>query len=130
MRYRLTAQMFITATLKYRVFIIELQRLSSFQCQSNFQVLLGLPFTSSVDIFSLGLILAELLLTKPDPPAPTTRHRQPSFPTSPPQSHSPQPIHNSPPPLNIYTKPSIFHRTNDPTLRSVTVIISSRKILE
>jgi serine/threonine protein kinase len=60
------------------------------------EVLLGLPFTSSIDIFSLGLILAELLLPHADPPAPTTRSRQSSFPTSPPQSHSPPPLHSVP----------------------------------
>jgi serine/threonine protein kinase len=55
-----------------------------------------LPFNSAIDIFSLGLILAELLLTQPEPSLPITRHRQPSFPTSPPQSHSPQPLHSFP----------------------------------
>jgi serine/threonine protein kinase len=42
------------------------------------------------------LILAELLLTKPDPPAPATSRQQSSFPTCPTQSHSPQPIYNLP----------------------------------
>jgi serine/threonine protein kinase len=60
------------------------------------EVLLGLPFNSAIDMFSLGLILAELLLSQSDPPSQVTRHRQPSFPTSPPQSHSPQPLHNLP----------------------------------
>lgn len=58
--------------------------------------MLGLPFTSSVDIFSLGLILAELLLAKPDRPALTTHHQQPSFRTSVDQSHTPLPIDNLP----------------------------------
>jgi serine/threonine protein kinase len=56
------------------------------------EVLLGLPFNSSIDIFSLGLILAELLLSPIDPP-PAIIPRVPSFPTSPPQSHSPPPLH-------------------------------------
>jgi serine/threonine protein kinase len=47
-------------------------------------------------MFSLGLILAELLLLHPDPPPAVTRSRQSSFPTSPPQSHSPPPLHSVP----------------------------------
>ena len=48
-------------------------------------------------MFSLGLILAELLLARPENSSPQTiRPRQPTFPTSPPQSHSPQPPHNIP----------------------------------
>jgi serine/threonine protein kinase len=60
------------------------------------QVLLGLPFTSAIDMFSLGLILAEYLLSPPDPSSPPTQHGDPSFPSSPPQSHSPQPVDNLP----------------------------------
>jgi serine/threonine protein kinase len=51
---------------------------------------------SAIDIFSLGLILVELLLHQPEPLAPPSRHRQSSFPTSPPQSHSPQSLRNLP----------------------------------
>jgi serine/threonine protein kinase len=42
------------------------------------------------------MILAELLLSQSEPYLPITRPRQPSFPTSPPQSHSPKPLHNLP----------------------------------
>ena len=67
-----------------------------FICLSNFQVLLGLPFCPAIDMFSLGLILAELLLSRPEPPLQMTRRRQPSFPSSPPQSRSPPRPHNIP----------------------------------
>src|SRR5579859_4639960 len=66
------------------------------------EVLLGLPFGSAIDMFSLGLILAELLLQPSEPPLPPTTHRQSSFPTSPPQSHSPPPLHFLPL-LSTYT---------------------------
>lgn len=48
------------------------------------------------------MILAELLTSQPEPTSPAIRRRQSSFPTSPPQSHSPQPLHNLPL-LSTYT---------------------------
>jgi serine/threonine protein kinase len=48
-------------------------------------------------MFSLGLILAELLLSRRDNSSPQMiRFQQPTFPTSPPQSHSPQPLLDTP----------------------------------
>jgi serine/threonine protein kinase len=57
---------------------------------------LGLPFDSSIDMFSLGLILAELLLSQPEQPSPSVQYRELSFPSSPPQSNSPQPVSSVP----------------------------------
>jgi len=73
---------------------------SDYEIQSMYyrapEVILGLPFTTAIDIFSLGLILAELLLDSSGCTPSSPHYIKTAFPTSPPKSRSPQPSNSRP----------------------------------